>query len=74
MIHVRLHEVAAKFNIKNAYQFQVFTGFYPSMAASLWKGNWKQADLKTLNILCNLFKCTPNDLLEFTPDPEEEYL
>lgn len=72
MIIVRIKEVAEQYGIKNAYQLQVFTGFYPSMSASLWKGEWKQADLKTLNTLCNLFKCTPNDILEFTPDEEEK--
>lgn len=72
MIKVKIREVAERFDVKNAYQLQNFTGFYPSMAASLWKGEWKQADLKTLNTLCNLFKCTPNDLLEFTPDREDQ--
>jgi len=72
MIKVKIREIAENFNIKNAYQLQNFTGFYPSQAAGLWKGEWKQADLKTLNTLCNLFKCTPNDILEFTPDKMEE--
>lgn len=71
MIKVRIREVAEKFNIRKAYQLQVFTGFPPSQADRIWKGEWKKADLKTLNTLCNLFGCTPNDLLEFTPDPEE---
>jgi DNA-binding Xre family transcriptional regulator len=72
MIKVKIREIAAKFNITNAYQLQNFTGFYPSKAANLWKGNWQKADLDTLNTLCNLLKCTPNDLLEFTPDEMED--
>ena len=72
MIKVKIREVAEKLNIKNAYQLQNITGFYPSKAANLWKGEWQLADLKTLNTLCNIFKCTPNDILEFTPDAEEE--
>lgn len=71
MIRVRIKEVAQTFGINNAYQLQNFTGFYPDKSANLWKGEWKRSDLETLNTLCNLFKCTPNDLLEFTPDPEE---
>jgi Predicted transcriptional regulator len=43
------------------------------MAYSLWKDEWKTVNLKTLNTLCNLFKCTPNDLLEFKPDPDEYF-
>ena len=71
MIKVKLREVAGKHGIKNAYQLQKFTGFQPSMAARLWKPDWQLADLGTLNTLCNLLKCTPNDILEFTPDPED---
>ncbi|HEX8249006.1 MAG TPA: helix-turn-helix transcriptional regulator [Pyrinomonadaceae bacterium] len=71
MITVRIQEIAGKFNIRNAYQLQNFTGFYPTKAANLWKGEWRRADLETLNTLCNLFECTPNDLLEFTPDKED---
>ena len=71
MIIVRIKEVAEKHGVKNAYQLQKLTGFLPSKAANLWKSDWKLADLGTLNTLCNLFNCTPNDLLEFTPDKEE---
>lgn len=72
MIKVRLKEVARKHGIKNGYQFQKFTGYSTSMANNLWKKEWKFASLKTLNNLCNLLECTPNDLLEFKPDPEEK--
>ncbi len=71
MIVVRIREVAEKIGVKNAYQLQKETGFPPSMAYSLWDATWEKSDLKTLNTLCNVFKCTPNDLLEFTPDEEE---
>lgn len=72
MIKVKIREVAKKFNIENAYQLQKHTGFLPSKAANLWRAEWRLADLETLNTLCNQFKCTPNDILEFTPDEEEE--
>lgn len=72
MIKVKVREIAKEHNITTAYQLQVFTGFYPDKAAYLWKGDMKRADLNTLNTLCNLFKCTPNDILEYTPDAEEE--
>jgi DNA-binding Xre family transcriptional regulator len=72
MIKVKIQEIARKHNVTNAYQLQNATGFYPSKAANLWKGEWKKADLETLNTLCNLFKCMPNDILEFTPDEVEE--
>jgi DNA-binding Xre family transcriptional regulator len=72
MIKVNIREVAEKRGIKKAYQLQKLTGFLPSKAANLWKSQWQLADLDTLNTLCNLLKCTPNDLLKFTPDPVEE--
>lgn len=71
MIKVKLHKIAAEHGIKNAYQFQKFTGYPPGMASRLWNRNWKNASLSTLNTLCNLFGCTPNDILEFSPDREE---
>jgi DNA-binding Xre family transcriptional regulator len=72
MITVNLRQIAENAGIKTAYQLQNFTGFPPSQAARLWKGNWANANIKTLNTLCNLFKCSPNDILVFTPDPEEQ--
>lgn len=71
MIKVNIQAIAQKFDITNAYQLQNFTGFFPDKASYVWKGEWKRIDLNTLNTLCNVFKCTPNDILEFTPDVEE---
>lgn len=71
MIKVKIREVAKQYNITNAYQLQKLTGFLPSKAANLWKGEWELAHLETLNTLCNLFGCMPNDILEFTPDEIE---
>ena len=72
MISVRLRNVAKKQGINNAYQLQKATGFHPGMASKLWKEKWDVAYLKTLNTLCNVLKCTPNDILEFHPDEELE--
>lgn len=71
MIKVKIREVLEKNNIKTAYQLQKLTGFSPSKAANCFKGKWKLANLETLNTLCHFLDCTPNDILEFTPDVEE---
>ena len=71
MIKVKIKEVASENNVNNAYQLQKVTGFSPSKAANYWKGEWELANLETLNTLCNAFNCTPNDILVFTPDPED---
>ncbi len=34
----------------------------------------KSLPLTTLDNLCNVLKCTPADLLEYTPDPSSENL
>jgi DNA-binding Xre family transcriptional regulator len=70
MITIKLREVAGKIGIENAYQLQKKTGFHISTAYSLWEESWQKTDLETLNTLCNVLRCTPNDLLEFHPDEE----
>lgn len=65
MIRPRLQEVAKSRGIQNAYQLQKVTGFPIGMTYRLWKKPWKQVDLKTLDTLCDLLECTPNDLLCF---------
>lgn len=35
---------------------------------NLYKDKTKGIDFDTLNKLCNALECTPNDILEFTPD------
>lgn len=68
MITIKLQEMALKVGIDTGYKLQKETGFTQAMAYRLWKEDWSQADLKTLNTLCNVLKCTPNDILVFTPD------
>lgn len=68
MIRKRLHEVAGKRGIRNAYQLQKITGFLVGMAYDLWNKEWKMIALKTLDTLCETLECEPNDLLEFTKD------
>lgn len=70
MIVIRLRDVAKKSGIENAYQLQKLTGITEAQAYKLWKEKWGSIYPKTLNTLCNALKCTPNDLLEFTPDEE----
>jgi DNA-binding Xre family transcriptional regulator len=65
----QLRRMAKKHNIHNAYQLQKITGFPVGMSYRLWRDDWKQVNVKTLNTLCNLFHCSPNDLLAFKPDP-----
>ncbi len=72
MIEIKIQEIAQNAGITNAYQFQKQSGFSVSMAARIFKGKWKRMDIKTLNTICNVLNCAPNDILEFTPDIEEQ--
>ncbi|MBP1619151.1 MAG: hypothetical protein H6Q14_2978 [Bacteroidetes bacterium] len=57
--------------IDRAYSYFVKNGFGkgPAYRFSINKGT--QLDLPTLERLCVLFRCTPNDLLEWKPDKGE---
>lgn len=70
-IKIIIQEVAKRSGIKNAYQLQKQTGFHPSKAANIWNEKWRNIDLYTLNTLCNVLNCTPNDILQFTPVIED---
>ena len=74
MIKVDIQKVAKKAGINTAYQFQKISYFTPGMAARIFKGNWKRIDVATLNTICNVLQCTPNDILKFTPDADESIL
>ncbi len=58
-----IRKAANKMGVKNAYQFQKVTGFSSSLSCLLWKDDLNRIDLRTLNTLCNLFDCTPNDII-----------
>lgn len=68
MIKITIKKAAKNAGITSGYQLQKKTGFDVSMANRIWQGKWKRLDLKTLNSLCNFLHCTPNDILQHTPD------
>jgi len=68
MIRVAVREVAEKRGIKNANQLKDATGFPPNMASRLWKGSVEKIGISTLDKLCSVLKCHPNDLLRFEPE------
>lgn len=72
MIVIEIKRAAKKAGITTAYQLQKLSGFPPAMSARVFKGEWTRIDVSTLNTLCNTLKCTPNDILEFKPDKEEQ--
>ncbi len=68
MIKTRIKEMAAKRGIITAYQLQKATELPPSMAARLFRDEVDMIALRTLDRLCSVLKCKPNDLLKYESD------
>lgn len=67
MINVKIREVAEARGIKTAYQLQKALNVAPSVAAKLWKAEFSQVSLDTLDKLCTVLKCQPNKILSHRP-------
>lgn len=67
MIAIQIRQVAERRGIKNANQLKDLTGFPPAMAARLWKGDVEKIGISTMDRLCAVLKCKPNDLLKYEP-------
>ncbi len=68
MIKVQIQQMAIKRGIPNAYQLQKALGISPSLAARLWRGDFTQIGLVTLDRLCAVLKCQADKLLKYEPD------
>lgn len=72
MIRWRLRILMAEKNITNQ-KLAELSGLHRVTISKLKKSDeLKQISGDTLNRLCNALKCTPNDLIEFTPEPEPQ--
>lgn len=68
MIRWRLRVLMAERNINNKTLAQL-TGLHPTTISRLKNTDeLKQITGEALDALCNVLVCTPNDLIEFTPD------
>ncbi len=64
-IKIKVAETAQRRGFKSAYALQKALDCSPTMASRLWKGNFKQIGIVTIDSLCELFKCSPNEFLEY---------
>ena len=64
-VKIKIAELAGQHGFKNAYALQNALQCSPTMASRLWKGNFKQIGIETIESLCELLKCSPNDLFGF---------
>jgi DNA-binding Xre family transcriptional regulator len=63
----KIVDVARQNGLTNAYGLQKALDCSPTLAARLWKGNFKQIGIETIERLCDLFNCVPSDLYTYPP-------
>jgi DNA-binding Xre family transcriptional regulator len=68
MITVSIREMAEKRGITTAYQLQKAMEVPPSLAAKWWSNEMKMIGIDTLDRLCKVLRCKPNDLLRFSSE------
>jgi DNA-binding Xre family transcriptional regulator len=67
VIKFDIQTAAKRAGIASSYELQNATGWHPSMAVRVWKGEVKRVDLDTLEALCEVLNCVPADLLPYEP-------
>lgn len=70
MIRVQIQEMAQKRGIETAYQLQKLLDVSPTLAARLWKGEFTQIGLMTIDRLCRELRCQPDKLLRYEAGEE----
>lgn len=61
-----IRERAQKCGIENAYQLQKALGVSPTLAARLWRGDFKMIGVQdTLDRLCEVLRCQPDKLFRY---------
>lgn len=68
MIQITIKERAEKHGVTTAYQLQKALDVSPDVASRLWKAEFSRIDLLTLDRLCRLLKCQPNQLFKYIED------
>ena len=68
MLKINLNKVFRLRGITKPGQFLKQNGFSESIAYNIIKHKTPALKLESLNKLCSLLSCTPNDIFEWTPD------
>lgn len=71
MIKFDIKPAAQKAGITSSYQLQNATGWHPQMAVRLWNKDVRRIDLETLEALCEVLDCRPQDLLIYEPNKKK---
>ena len=70
MITPNVKAMAEKRGIENANQLSKALGVSPDLGARLWREDFLRIDLTTLDRLCRVLRCKPNDLLKYEAEAE----
>jgi len=65
MIISNIRKTAEGRGIENANQLKDALNISPTLAARLWRGEFSQLGMVTLDRLCRELKCQPSDLLRY---------
>ena len=74
MIEIRVRQMAEKRGFSSAYQLQKAlenasgSAVSPTLTSRLWKGDFANIGIKTLDRLCQVLKCQPDKLFKFVPE------
>jgi DNA-binding Xre family transcriptional regulator len=72
MLKLNLQRNFATLGISRPYTYLVRQGFSKNFSIRLSAGDIQRIDLAVIEKLCVLFRCTPNDLLEWVPAAGEQ--
>ena len=72
MITIHIKETAEKRKYKNAHQLAVALGVADNVGVRLWNQDFSRIDLITLDRLCRVLRCQPNQLFKFVSDESNE--
>ncbi len=73
MIRLRLPELAKAKGINHAFTALVKAGIARNIVTKYLKGTKTRIEQEHIPIMCAVFRCTPNDLWEITPDDPNNY-
>ncbi len=72
MLRYNFQRLFVKRGITRPIPFLMRSGFTRASASRIVTGRTRGISPRQLELLCNAFKCTPNDLMEWTPDKPEQ--
>jgi DNA-binding Xre family transcriptional regulator len=71
MLNINVEKILRLRGIENHYNFLVNLGIVPSTARNFLRDDVVLLRLEQIEKICVALNCTPNDLFEWTPNPNQ---